>query len=395
MPEEKQPGVTTVLTEPVVNKYVAAGKVTNDVLKEVIAKAVEGAVVGDLCTYGDERIKALVGNLFKKEKEIERGSCMPTCISINNVVCHFSPLKSENPVVLKNGDVVKIDLGAHIDGYMATAAHTIVVGATKDNKVTGKKADVVLATHYALEAAIRSLHPSKNLQTTDVTNAISKVAEQYKVVPLENMLSHQVDKYEHSGLKEIIQNPTDEQLAKHEKKNFEENEVYVIDIFMSTGEGKGKNSESRTTVYRKNDIIYQLKMKHARQFISEVTKEYANMPFSIRNFANEAQTKYGVVECERHALIQPYPVIIEKDSEFVAHFKYTVLLTSNGITKVAGLTFDDTVYQSEYKIQDPELRALINDSLKKKAAKKEDEKKESGDAKKDEAKDGKKEETKK
>jgi len=65
------------------------------------------------------------------------------------VVGHFSPLVDES-VQLKDGDVAKIICGAHIDGYAATAAHTTVVG---DAKVTGKKADVILAAHHALKAA--------------------------------------------------------------------------------------------------------------------------------------------------------------------------------------------------------------------------------------------------
>ena len=56
---------------------------------------------------------------------------MPTCISIDNCVCHFSPLRSEPPVLLKEGQVVKVDLGAHVDGYIATAAHTVVIGANR------------------------------------------------------------------------------------------------------------------------------------------------------------------------------------------------------------------------------------------------------------------------
>lgn len=55
---------------------------------------------------------------------------MPTCISINNCVCHFSPLRSDPPVIIKDRQMVKIDLGAHIDGFIATAAHTVVVGAS-------------------------------------------------------------------------------------------------------------------------------------------------------------------------------------------------------------------------------------------------------------------------
>lgn len=55
---------------------------------------------------------------------------MPTCVSVDNCICHFSPLRSDPPVVLRNGQMVKVDLGAHIDGFIATAAHTVVVGAS-------------------------------------------------------------------------------------------------------------------------------------------------------------------------------------------------------------------------------------------------------------------------
>lgn len=66
---------------------------------------------------------------------MKKGIAFPTCISVNNCVCHFSPLRSEADLKLTDGDVVKIDLGAHIDGFIAVAAHTVIVGASKDTKV--------------------------------------------------------------------------------------------------------------------------------------------------------------------------------------------------------------------------------------------------------------------
>lgn len=219
------------------------------------------------------------------------------------------------------------------------------------------------------------MQPNKKLYTTDVTKAISTAAGQFKVTPIENMLSHQISCFEHNGEKEIIQNPSDEQAQKHEKKQFEENDVFVIDVFMSTGDGKAKNTELRTTIYRKNDIVYQLKMKNARQFFSEAVKEHGPMPFSLRNFENEVQAKVGVLECERHGLVQPYPVIAERSGDFVSQFKYTVLLTPTGILKVSGLPFDASVYESEHKVVDEELSKLLKESLKlKKQGKKEGDK---------------------
>lgn len=87
--------------------------------------------MGELCDYGDKRILELTGNQFKKDDKIHKGIAMPTCISIDNVVCHFSPLKSDAPVLLKKDQIVKIDVGAHLDGYVGLVAHTVVVGADK------------------------------------------------------------------------------------------------------------------------------------------------------------------------------------------------------------------------------------------------------------------------
>ena len=58
---------------------------------------------------------------------------------MNNCICHFSPLVSESDVILADGDLVKIDMGAHIDGFIAVVAHTVVVGSSASNPVTGKK----------------------------------------------------------------------------------------------------------------------------------------------------------------------------------------------------------------------------------------------------------------
>ena len=88
----------------------------------------------------------------KKSKKLERGIGFPTSISVNNVIRFFSPL-AEDSVKLEEGDVAKIDLGCHIDGFIAQAAHTIVVTNNSSQKVTGKKADVILAAHHAMQAA--------------------------------------------------------------------------------------------------------------------------------------------------------------------------------------------------------------------------------------------------
>ena len=96
----------------------------------------------------DELTKVYNG---KKTKKIERGIAMPCCISLNHVVGHYSPLADESQK-MKDGDLAKIECGAHIDGFSAISAHSIIVG---DGKAEAKKANVIHAAHAALRAAER------------------------------------------------------------------------------------------------------------------------------------------------------------------------------------------------------------------------------------------------
>ena len=127
-------------------------------------------------------------------------------------------------------------MGAHIDGFIAVVAHTLVVGTSSDSKIDGRKADVILAAHYAAEAALRIVRPGS--ENNAVTDAIQKVSESFKCKPISGMLSHQLKQFRIDGEKSIIQNPNEAQKKDHEKCEFEVNEVYAIDVLISTGEGK-------------------------------------------------------------------------------------------------------------------------------------------------------------
>ena len=81
---------------------------------------------------------------------------------------HYSPLLTDPDTCLTEGDLVKIELGAQIDGLIALVGHSVVVGASSDNVVTGRKADVMMAAHLASEAALRLFRPGNtNVQVTD------------------------------------------------------------------------------------------------------------------------------------------------------------------------------------------------------------------------------------
>lgn len=362
-------------------KYKTAADVANRVLAHVITLCVEGAEVIGICEAGDKMIDEECGKVYKKaEKDAEgnsrtvsKGVAFPTCISVNNCVCHFSPLRSEAAMALKAGDMVKIDLGVHVDGFAAPIATTVVVGASASNPITGPQADVMLATYYAAEAALRMLKAGK--KNTDVTELIGKVSSAYKVTPVENMVSYQISKDKIDQGKNILQNPSDEQKSNYKKEEFEANEVYAIDVVCSSGDGKAIARETRTTVYKKTGTSYQLKMKTSRAVFSEIAQKFTTMPFSLRALEDEKKARMGVVECQSHGLVEAFPVLWEKEGTFVAQYKYTAIIGANGTVRITNPPFDIELCKSELAIEDEEIKALLaeeagSSSKKKKTNKK-------------------------
>ncbi|KAH7946067.1 hypothetical protein HPB49_019941 [Dermacentor silvarum] len=78
----------------------------------------------------------------------------------------------------------------------------------------------------------------------------------------------------------------------------------------------------------------------------------------------------GVVECVNHKLLDPFQVLYEKEGEFVAQFKYTVLLMPSGSHRITGGQLDLDLFDSEYKVEDEALSALLNRSVIARSAKK-------------------------
>lgn len=325
-----------------------------------------GADIFALCQQVDSHIEAECLKVFnsKKTKKLERGIAFPACVSLNNVVGHFSPFADESKQ-LAAGDVAKIICGAHIDGFAATAAYTVVVGG---GKVTGRKADVVLAAHHAMMAAERIIKDGST--NAEVTAAMNKICEDYGCNMVEGVLSHTVKKHCIDGNNCIISKDTPTNTV--DEWIFKPGDVIGLDIYVSTGEGKPKNSDCRTYVYKREvQNMYNLKLNKSRQFFAECNKRFPSLPFALRAFEDATGAKVGVKECCDHDLIIPYPVLEEKEGEFVAHFHSTVAVLPKSTSVLAGfLDFDAKNFEGEHKLENAEMKALIAQDLWKREDKK-------------------------
>ncbi|OUZ99128.1 Peptidase M24 [Macleaya cordata] len=367
------------LTSPeVVTKYKSAAEIINKALQLILSDCKPGAKIVDLCEKGDTFIREQSGNMYKNvKKKVERGIAFPTCISVNNTVCHFSPLASDE-TVLQAGDILKIDMGCHIDGFIAVVGHTHVL---QEGPVTGRVADVIAAANTAAEVALRLVRPGK--KNKDVTEAIQKVAAAYDCKIVEGVLSHQLKQFVIDGNKVIlsVSNPD----TRVDDAEFEENEVYAIDIVASTGDGKPKLLDERqTTIYKRAvDKNYHLKMKSSRFIFSEINQKFPIMPFSARAL-EEKRARLGLVECVNHDLLQPYPVLHEKPGDFVAQIKFTVLLMPNGSDRITSHALQE-LQPTKTIDDDAEIKAWLALGTKKKKGGGKKKKGKKGDNKADES----------
>ncbi|KAI8811284.1 peptidase M24, structural domain-containing protein [Cladochytrium replicatum] len=363
------------LNQTNVTKYTTAADIANRALKVVIEACVDGALIGDLCRLGDSTLQELAKSVYNKPKGILKGIAFPTTVSPNSIICHLSPLSgdAESQIALKNGDTVRIEMGAHVDGYVAQVAHTLVVGASKENPITGRQADAILAAHTAIEAAIRLLKPGNT--NWEVTDVVQKIAEEFGCKPVEGMLSHQIQRNRLDGEKQIILNPQEATRKEMDTHEFVEGEVYSLDVLVSTGEGKPRTQDARTTIFKRTEETYLLKLQASRKVFSEVNSKFGTMAFSLRQLDDEKKARMGIVELSTHGLVTPYNVLYEKDDAFVAHFMYTALLLPNGPLKITSYpALDLDVVKSEKSVQDEKikdlLRAPVRANKNKKKAKK-------------------------
>lgn len=93
---------------------------------------------------------------------------------------------------------------------------------------------------------------------------VMKVCKEFDCKPIEGMLSHQLLRFKLDGPKTIIQNPSETHRKEHEKGTFEVNEVYALDVLVSTGSGAARETTAKVSVFKKTEEVYPLKLRASR-----------------------------------------------------------------------------------------------------------------------------------
>jgi len=299
----------------------------------------EGAKILELCQKGDALLAEEIAKVYK-DKKTTKGIGHPTTISPSSYVTPYTPMSTdaeEAGAELKAGEVVKIQLGAQIDGFGTIICDSVVVGAADEESVTTRQADLLLATYYANELLLRLMIPPGTVSAgaegdkpattekaptqTKIIQLLEKVMKSYDCNLVENTTSWQFERNEIEGTKKIILAPSEGNRGDGVPAL---SEVWGVEMGVSLGSGKIKTLEKRATLHRRTTTTYQLKRSTSRAILSEIVGKFKTFPFSLRQLEDERASKVGIVECVRSGVVRQYEVVGDKDNEPVARVLSTV-----------------------------------------------------------------------
>ncbi|KAF3901347.1 hypothetical protein ABW21_db0201686 [Orbilia brochopaga] len=364
----------TLANPDTLTKYKTAAEISNKVLNHIISIAKEGTTVLALCEEGDKLLEDETSKVFKG-KDIKKGVSFPTTVSPNEIITPLTPNPHDTNTPaweIKAGQVLKIQLGAHIDGFAAIIGSTIIVPpAEGDAEITGDVADLLLATHYINQAFLRlilppSLHPGaeegKEVKppTQSKINAIlSSIAKTYGCSLVENTTSYQFDRNEIEGKKKIVLAPADGMKGEGHP---EIGDVWGVEVAVAHGDsGKLKVSEYKPTLHRNTGTTFQLKRPTSRQVFSEVKAKFGNFPFSSRHLSDQKAAGFGLLECTRNNLLRQYEILVEKDGKVTSKDFSVVAITKKGLSVIsAPPAIDLEKIKSDKQITDEEILKLLD-----------------------------------
>jgi len=295
--------ILPLLDREVLEKYEEAGRIASKVRKEIARVVKEGMRIIEVCEMAEAVIRRLGGK-----------PAFPCNVSVNDVAAHYtSPPGDERRIPRKS--VVKIDVGVHIDGYIADTAVTVCFNQ--------EYMSMLQASKEALEAAIRTIRPG--ISTSELGSKIQKVIENMGFKPVSNLTGHQIGRYAvHTG--KSLPNVSHVSFRK-----IHEGEVYAIEPFVTTPDSEGRVIEgSEAHIFR---FLKRrgLKTGVSKNLLRCIEKNYRTLPFAKRWLAKcKFMSESSFRELLESKCIMAYPVFIEASGGWVAQFEHTVYIDKSG-----------------------------------------------------------------
>jgi methionyl aminopeptidase len=287
--------------------YLKAGKIAAEVREMVRGKDWIGKSVYEICEQVESEIK-------------KRGAkcAFPVNASINEIAAHYTA-EPNDPITIKDTDLVKIDLGAQINGYIADTAVTVCYDVQFDG--------LVQAAEEGLSNAMSMI--KTGVKASDIGRTIENTIKQLGFKPIANLSGHSLDQYTIHAGKSI---PNIWSIGGF---SVSDNSAYACEPFVTTKEGGGfvRNGQIKN-IFAINSRK-KTKNEDADKLLDFIWKNFNMLPFALRWITKEWEEKEArelLNILVKKKAVQAYPVLIEVNEQRVAQAEHTFIPNETGVT---------------------------------------------------------------
>ena len=283
------------------DNYVKAGKIASQVREYARSQDHTGRSLSEICNDIEQEI-------FKKGGE----PAFPVNVSLNDIAAHYTALPND-PIIVKNTDVLKIDVGVHIDGYIADTAVTVSYDTKYQNLI-----DIA---ERALDEAIGISR--SNTRVSEIGRIIEKTITKYGCKPIQNLSGHSLERYTIHAGKSIPNIWT----IGH-SFNLSVNNVYAIEPFVTTNDGQGVVYEGKIKNIFSIGSRKRTKEQKTDEFLEYLWNKFKTLPFALRWIVNEYEEKEALYMLEilvKKKNVHPYPILVEGANRIVVQAEHTII----------------------------------------------------------------------
>jgi len=283
--------------ERVLDKYRKAGRILAEIREEVLAKVKEEVLLLEVAEFVEKSIR-------------ERGGepAFPCNISLNEEAAHATPSMADTRVF--GNELVKIDIGVHVEGYIGDSAVTV--------DLSGEHEELVRASEAALNEAIQIIRDG--VSTVEIGEVIERTIRAHGYKPIVNLSGHGLARYNSHAP------PTIPNVRYEHGVLLRENDVVAIEPF-ATG-GVGKVVESGTVEIYGLIKAKPVRVPEAKKLLEEI-KTYQGLPFARRWLPRE-RLDLALRSLKNAGALREYPVLREEDKGLISQAEHTVIVTKDG-----------------------------------------------------------------
>jgi methionyl aminopeptidase len=282
-----------------------------------------GAITSQVKALVSSAVKPGVGfleicDLVRREVESRGGRlAFPTGIGVDQVTAHYAPQDGDESVI-KEDDLVKVDFGVHIDGYVTDTSVSVTFNPEFNL--------LLEATERALEAAIATAR--REVRTGEIGREIHREAARFGFKTIENLTGHTLDRYTvHAG--KSIPN-----LYMPGMQSLKKGDVFAIEPFLTLSSAAGYVVDTPTrTIF---SVVARKKTGSTELdgFVDMVWTERKTLPFTPRWYSGEfgKDRLPGIVNrLVDRKILRAYPTLVEASGSPVAQFEHTMALDEGGL----------------------------------------------------------------